>query len=48
MEEMVENWKEFKLDNEDMWPKQTMVPLIILKVNPNAYDGPLTKLETRV
>jgi len=29
-------------------PKQTMVPLIILKVNPNAYDGPRTKLETRV
>jgi len=29
-------------------PKRPMVPLIILKMNPNAYDGPLTKLETRV
>jgi len=29
-------------------PKRPMVPLVILKMNPNAYDGPLTKLETRV
>jgi len=29
-------------------PKRPMVPLVILKVNPNAYDGPRAKLETRV
>ena len=29
-------------------PKRPMVPFVILKINPNAYDGPLTKLETRV
>ena len=29
-------------------PKRPMVPLVILKMNPNAYDGPRTKLETRV
>ena len=29
-------------------PKRPMVPLIIIKMNPNAYDGPRTKLETRV
>lgn len=29
-------------------PKRPMVPFVILKLNPNAYDGPLTKLETRV
>ena len=29
-------------------PKRPMVPLIIIKINPNAYDGPRTKLETRV
>ena len=28
--------------------RRPMVPLVILKVNPNAYDGPRTKLETRV
>jgi len=25
-----------------------MVPFVMIKLNPNAYDGPLTKLETRV
>jgi len=29
-------------------PKRPMVPLIIIKLNPNAYDGPLTSLEKRV
>jgi len=29
-------------------PKRPMVPFIILKVNPNAYDGPRTPLENRV
>ena len=29
-------------------PKRHMVPLVILKMNPNAYDGPRTKLEDRV
>ena len=29
-------------------PKRPMVPFVILKLNPNAYDGPCTKLEDRV
>ena len=29
-------------------PKRPMVPFVMIKLNPNAYDGPLTKLETRV
>ena len=29
-------------------PKRPMVPIVIIKVNPNAYDGPRAKLEDRV
>jgi hypothetical protein len=28
--------------------RRPMVPFVLLKLNPNAYDGPLTKLEARV
>ena len=29
-------------------PKRPMVPFVMIKLNPSAYDGPRTKLETRV
>jgi len=29
-------------------PKRPMVPIVMIKVNPNAYDGPRAKLEDRV
>jgi|TARA_B110000114_G_scaffold184315_1_gene227697 hypothetical protein len=29
-------------------PRRPMVPIVIVKVNPNAYDGPRTKLKERV